>query len=61
MKKLKRLLADIKMTYRIVQNEDVVMIYLYDSNGDEYDKIYGNDIETLCEILRLRLLKNVNL
>ncbi len=53
-------MADLNMTYRIVDGDTVTMIYVYDSMGDEYDKIYGNDVETLCQILTKRIEKNVN-
>jgi hypothetical protein len=59
MKKFKRVITDYDMSYNIVEKDGVVVIYLYDDMGEEYDKIYGNDVETLCEILIKRLEKNV--
>jgi hypothetical protein len=60
MRKFKNLMADLNMTYRIVDGDTVTMIYVYDSMGEEYDKIYGNDVDTLCQILTKRIEKNVN-
>jgi hypothetical protein len=42
-----------------MEREGVVMIYVYDKNEEEYDKIYGNDVETLCQILTKRIKKDV--
>lgn len=60
MRKFKKLMVDLHMTYRIIEKGDVVMIYVYDDMEEEYDKIYGNDLETLCQVLTKRIEKNVN-
>jgi hypothetical protein len=59
MRKFKNLMSDLNMTYKIMEREGVVMIYVYDKNEEEYDKIYGNDVETLCQILTKRIKKDV--